>query len=158
MTTHKNIVFVFLLNITALFQVAHADEPFEFETPPTRLITLSDIQTLKPLASVESIKAVFGEPLRAGGIAIGWPKQEHAEAYSENEQWKRAYWFFFQRGKSGRPEHPLKLEYVASLKDDVKDISDPLLDLIPKMTIDWPTEKAGESLMQVYFGVAPSRE
>ncbi len=152
MVISRKISAVLLLLILSIFQPCFADE--SLYKGEIRYLTVNDLTRLSPDISIEEIKALFGEPLKSEGM-IGWPRVEFSTGYSDIDQWKRAYWFFFKKGKSGRPKHPLQLEYVASISDEQKDVSPPLWDLIPKMTIRWPESNANQSLMKLYFGVDP---
>lgn len=114
-----------------------------------RLLTPSHISDLEPTASFDTLKSRFGPSLEATHFAIGWPKAIYANLPYE-QQWKRAYWFFYERDESGKPVMPLTLEFVASLPGGDIDVSPPLVKLLPQMIIDWPLSKAGQPLIELY--------
>lgn len=120
----------------------------------TQFIDVHALKVLSHQDSPESLTARFGKPLRADRIAIGWPNKRDKHLSSKTEQWKQAYWFFFKLNENGQPEHPLKLDMVASLKpNDEEDVEldRPLFDLFPLMTIDWPNSLKGKNFVEQYW-------
>ena len=118
-----------------------------FACQPSHL-TPNDIEKLLGPVTFDLIEARWGPYLEADRYAIGYPKHIHTHLTPE-EQWKRAYWLFYERDNEGRPITPLTLTVIASLPHHINDVSAPWVDLLPHMTIDWPVALQGRPVMSV---------
>ena len=106
----------------------------------------SDLASLTGDENAEALIDRFGPPLLADTLPDGWPKAKHKDTADQTVQWKKAYWFFYNKSGLNYVGRERGLWFVASLGDEVTDVSDPLIDLFGKMTIDWPPNLQGKRL------------
>lgn len=153
---YKTLCLLVTIILLAVSNVVSANEerPIDaFGVTDIKHLKEDDLSALPATISFEQLKERFGSFTRADSYAIGWPKLKQKKL-NPIGKWKRSYWFFYKMDDKGRPAFPVMLDFVASIPENEKDISEAWLELVSKMKLDWPPEHIGNSVLEYYCAMS----